>query len=289
MSLDRRRWLRALPAPLALFVLLAAAPPSRAQGEADRLRNAKALFFDRKYVEARQAWQAVLARGGAAEADAAAYWVARCSENLGELERALGEYEAFLDRHPADRALAEEARTSRVGLATRLYKTGQKQHLPIVQEALADPSRTVRYYAALQMSTLGAEVGQRAVPVLKRILEQEKDQDLVDRAKIACLRLDPTGLCSARTSERSSPAGREARWLRVRVTKRGQSQPSVSVNLPVALAELVFKSLPDEAREELRLKGYDADNFWERLRKLGPTEIVTIEGDGGERIQIWIE
>ena len=63
----------------------------------------------------------------------------------------------------------------------------------------------------------------------------------------------------------------------------------MSVNLPVALAEMVFKSLPDDAKRRAQAKGYDAENFWERLRKLGPTEIIDIEGDDGERMQIWLE
>ena len=57
----------------------------------------------------------------------------------------------------------------------------------------------------------------------------------------------------------------------------------------MGLAELLFKSLPDETRAELRKKGYDADTFWERLKHTGPTDILTIEGDGGERVQVWIE
>jgi hypothetical protein len=59
--------------------------------------------------------------------------------------------------------------------------------------------------------------------------------------------------------------------------------------VPLALAEMVFKSLPDDAIDDLRRKGYDAERFWEQLRKLGPTEIVKIDGDHGERIHIWIE
>ena len=39
----------------------------------------------------------------------------------------------------------------------------------------------------------------------------------------------------------------------------------------------------------LRKEGYDARTFWERLKKTGPAEILTIEGDDGERIQVWIE
>lgn len=285
MSALRRRAVAAL---VAVALALAAAGPARAQADADRLRNAKALFFDGKYIEARQAWQSVLARG--AEADTAAFWIARCSEKLGEYERALKEYQAFLDRRPVDRALGEDARTSRVAIAARLVKSGQPQYLPILKDALADPSKTVRYYAALQLAGLGPQAGAAAVPVLKRILESEKDEDLVERAKLALLRLDPAALAPARAPAAAPSASRrEASWLRVRITKRGQSQPAVSINLPVALAELVFKSLPEGARRELREKGYDADNFWGRLKKLGPTEIVTIEGDDGERIQIWIE
>jgi hypothetical protein len=75
----------------------------------------------------------------------------------------------------------------------------------------------------------------------------------------------------------------------VRIYEKGGAKPKVSVNLPVALAEMVFKSLPDSAKGELKLKGYDADNFWDRLKKLGPSEIITIEGDDGERVQIWLE
>ena len=57
----------------------------------------------------------------------------------------------------------------------------------------------------------------------------------------------------------------------------------------MALADLVFKSLPDETRRQLGQKGFDADNFWDRLKKLGPTEIIDIRGDEGEKVQIWIE
>jgi hypothetical protein len=75
----------------------------------------------------------------------------------------------------------------------------------------------------------------------------------------------------------------------VRLYQKGAEKPEVSINLPLALAELVFKSLPDDAIKELKREGYDAANFWERLLKLPPSEIVSIEGDGGERIQIWLE
>jgi hypothetical protein len=273
--------------PLLVIALLGAWPPlARAQAPPERVRAAKELFFDKKYEEARRAWMGVADGGKGAEAEAAVYWTARCSENLAELERAYGEYERYLALRPADRALAEEARTSRVGIAARLYKSGNKQHLPVLTRGLDDASKTVRYYAALQLAGLGPEVGRPAIPILKRIMAEEKDDDLVERAKLALLRLEPSALAPPAPG---STAPRKASFIRVRVYGPGKSTPEVAVNLPVALAELVFKSLPDEARQELRRKGVDADNFWDRLKKLGPTEIIDIRGDDGEKVQIWIE
>jgi hypothetical protein len=277
---------------------------ARAQGDPERVRTAKALVFDRKYAEARQAWGALRATGKGPEAATAAFWIARCSENLGEHERALKEFGEFLALRPADRALAEEARTSRVGLAVRLYKAGQTQHLPVVLDALKDPGKTVRYYAALQLSSLGSAVGRPALPVLKAILAGETDEDLVERAKLGILRLDPEAFARAdarsgpptaaaratpRPGETPRPAGRPAYWMRIRVFEKGGDKSKVSINLPMALAELLFKSLPDDVKRDLKREGYDAETFWEKLRALGPTEIIDIEGDEGEKIQIWTE
>jgi hypothetical protein len=279
----------------AFTLLLVAAGLAGAARAADPelARKAKALFFDRQYAQARDAWQAVLGQSRGAEADQAAFWIARASESLGESERAFGEYGAFLARRPADKALVEEARTNRVGLAAQLYKAGKRQHLGVVTAGLDDPARTVRYYAAFQLANLGPDVGKRAIPVLQRIITEEKDEDLVDRAKVYLLKLDPRSL--SRVEPGVSAEGRagapraEGRMLRVRIYERGGGRAKVTVNLPMALADLLFKSLPEDAKRELWRKGYDADNFWAQLKKLGPTEIIDIEGDDGEKIQIWIQ
>ncbi len=281
----RRAW-------LAAFLVLAAAGALVAQADPERLRAAKALFFDRKYAEARAAWQQVLAASRGADAETAAYWVARSSEQLGERERAFKEYEAFLARKPANRALAEEARTNRVGLAARLYRDDRKQYLSVLHDALGDPSRTVRYYAALQSCGLGAEAGKPALPLLKTMVQTEQDEDLVQRAKLCLLRLDPGALSDLGPSRAGPGAGTDAgkrRMLKIRIFEHGHRK--VSVDVPVALAEIVFKSLPDEAKRELRKKGYgDPERFWEELVKLGPTQIIDVVGEEpGERIQIWIE
>ncbi len=270
------------------MALLACAGTVQAQ-DSERLKSAKALVFDRKYVEARSAWQGILASGGP-ESEAAGYWVARCSENLKEDARAFKEYGDYLARRPADRALAEEARTSRVGLAARLVKGGNVQPLSVLRDGLADSSRTVRYYAAFQMGGLGGVNARPAVPVLKKIVAEEKDADLVDRAKILLLRIDPQALANAPPPVRTASAHAPGSWLKVRVFEKGsKDKTKVSINVPVSLAEIVFKSLPDEVKKELTLKGYDADNFWDRLKGLPKMEILTIEGEDGESVQIWIE
>ena len=275
---------------LALAAVLAAALPAAAAAqESEKVRAAKALTLDRRYAEARKAWEAVRASSKGAEAEAAAYWIARSSEGLQENDRALREYGEYLALPPKDRALAEEARTSRVTIAVRLHKAGQKDRAAkILKDALFDSSKTVRYYAALQMGGLGPEAGKPAIPVLKKILAEETDPDLVDRAKLALLRLEPAALSREAPSARTSPA-RTARWMRVKIFKPGEPRPKVQINLPLGLAELLFKALPEDALEDLRREGYDAATFWERLRVLGPTEIIEVVGEDGERIQIWTE
>ncbi len=288
MTSHRARRLLAVLVLLALAAGVAADPAA----DADRLRGAKALFFDGSFAEARQAWESVRAGGGAAALDAE-FWIARCSENLGELERALREYQGYLASKPGNAALAEEARTARAGLASKLYRqSARREHLALLLAALQDASRSVRYFAALQLSQLDPKDGAPAIPVLRDILARERDPDLVDRAKLGLLRLDRKALAATPTRP-AAPAPRTAAravaWIKVRIFEKGHDAPSVSINLPVALADMVFKSLPDEARETLRRKGYDADNFWGRLKRLGPTEIVSIQSDDGERIQIWTE
>ena len=276
----------------AFAAICLAAVSLAAQTSANPTKTAKELFFDRDYAKARAAWEAVRAKSRGAEADTALYWIARCSENLKEDERAVREYGDFLARQPKDVVLAEEARTSRITLGTRLVKAGKPQYLDIVRAGLTDPSRTVRYYAALQLSTLGPERGRPALPILTTIVRDEEDDDLVERAKLAILRIDPGALPDAVRSRTPAPvrvSGREAHSVRVRITKPGSKEPHVSINVPLVLAEIVFKSLPDDARRELRGEGYDPETFFKRLRSLGPSEIIDIRGEDGEVIQIWTE
>lgn len=265
------------------------------------LNEAKALFFDRKYEESRAKW-AEIAQAKGASSEAATYWIARCSESLGETERAFREYGVFLDLPPTDTRLAEEAEISRVGLATKLTRAGKPGFLTAVIRSLGDDRPPVRYFGALQVGSLpNLTDARKAVPVLREIVSASKDADIVERAKLQLLRLEPKSLATAppapprpsptppRASARSpekEPQG-PARLLRIRISKGGKQ--TVAVTVPFSLAEFVFGSLPDSAKRSLEGKGYDADGFWKRLRSLNIREIVSITGEDGETIEVWVE
>jgi len=267
--------------------------------EAD-LTEAKALFFDRKYAESRAKWAEIASVKGPSS-EAATYWIARCSESLGESERAFREYGAFLDLPPTDARLAEEAEISRVGLATKLTRSGKSGFLTAVLRSLGDDRAAVRYFGALQVGSLpNLADARKAIRVLREIVTTSKDADIVERAKLQLLRLEPKSLSQAgaprpapapspavqgSTSERE-PRG-NARLLRLRITKDGKQ--TVAVTVPFSLAEFVFSSLPESTKKGLELKGYDAEGFWKRLRSLNIRELVSIVGEDGETIEIWVE
>lgn len=266
------------------------------------LNEAKALFFDRKYEESRTKWAAIAASKGPS-AEAATYWIARCSESLGETERAFREYGAFLDLPPVDARLAEEAEISRIGLATKLTRAGKAGFLTAVLRSLGDDRAPVRYFGALQVATLpNLRDARKATTVLREIVKSSKDADIVERAKLQLLRLEPKSLADTGsaapprptpTPQRSSTQSTEkeprgpARLLRIRITKGGKQ--TVAVTVPFSLAEFVFGSLPEATKRGLELKGYDSDGFWKRLRSLNIREIVSIVGEDGETIEIWVE
>ena len=265
--------------------------------EAD-LTEAKALFFDRKYAESRAKWAEIASVKGPSS-EAATYWIARCSESLGESERAFREYGAFLDLPPTDARLAEEAEISRVGLATKLTRSGKAGYLTAVLRSLGDDRPAVRYFGALQVGSLPSLTeARKATRVLREIVTTSKDADIVERAKLQLLRLEPKSLPQTGAPRpapspmaQGSPSEREPRGqaslLRLRITKDGKQ--TVAVTVPFSLAEFVFSSLPESTKKGLELKGYDAEGFWKRLRTLNVREIVSIVGDDGETIQIWVE
>jgi len=123
----------------------------------------------------------------------------------------------------------EEARIASLDLAFALYKSGQTSFAQILTDSLNDPSRVIRYYAAFKLSYLDdKKIARKAVPVLKKLMAEEKDQELVDRAKIALLRISPESFQEIK----DDPVSGGHRLIKIRIYEKGKKAPSVSINLP---------------------------------------------------------
>jgi len=123
------------------------------------------------------------------------------------------------------------------------------------------------------------------VPVLEKIIRTEKDPELTDRARIALLRVSPESLKSV---EERKPSSGSPRMLRIRVSKKGQRDPVVSLNIPWALADLALNAMDEEDKAAIRKKGYDLNKIMDELAK-SKEKILRIEAEDGSIIEIWIE
>lgn len=252
------------------------------------LQEAKLLVFDKK-------WEPALARlRELAEAYPASPYVAQalfyqgeCLSSLGGREReALKAYKDYLALPDTNPSLAEECQGSIVDLSYELYGKGDRSAVKDIEARLGHENKVVRYYAAYKLSLVpDKKTASKAVPVLKSIIASEKDPELRDRARIALMRISPESLQS---DEGGSPSRGQARMLRLRITKRGQKEPALSINIPVALADLALGAMPEEEKAAIRKEGYDLDKIMNELAK-SRESILKIVGDDGSIIEIWIE
>jgi len=284
---------------LSVALCSASEPLSRDQ---ELLNQGKVLMFDRKWDEARMVFQQLVQQfPSSAFAPQAVYFQARCLQFQGKPEAALQGYEAFLQKYPGDPALAGEANTSMVELAALLFERGNPTFKDRLVKALSDPNKDVRYFAAIRVAGLKDRyLDSMAAPVLGDIVKRESERDLVDRARIALLRISPKSFETQveelpkqveRKGEKTVPrttSSTEGRMFHVLVYRQGMSEPAVELNLPLSLAELALAALDESAKAEIRRKGFDLDNVWESLKRLGPTNILTIR-DQGKIIKLWIE
>ena len=254
-----------------------------AQADRSVFEKAKLLIFDKQWAAALVQLDEVITRYPDGRYYATAlFYRGKCQEELGARKSAVESYERFI-KNSAGSNLAEEARISILDLAAALYQAGDKGYLQKILAMLDDENRVVAYYAAFKLSYLPErKAASRALPVLLSILEKEKDEELRDRAKIAVMRLDPTRLKGA------EGPGREAggKMLRIRVLEGKNRQATVSLNIPLALADLAIQSLSVEQKRALQKKGYNPDQVLARLTGQG----LKIEVQDEESVfQIWVE
>jgi len=258
------------------------------------LNQGKILMFDKKWEEARAVFQKFAVEYPKSNLVPQAYFfAARCLQLQGKDEDALRAYEVFSQKYPNEPFLPAEARNAVVELSASLMENGNTAYKNRLVAGLSDSKKEVRYFAAIRSSRLtDKSITSMAVPVLKEIVRNEKERDLVDRARIALLRLDPKALSNpapAEEQKKKSYSGQAAtKMFHLVVYQEGSSQPTVELNIPVSLAQLAIAALDESAKAEMRKKGIDVDNIWEDLKRLGPTNILKFH-DGKNLVKIWIE
>jgi tetratricopeptide (TPR) repeat protein len=254
-----------------------------AQTDQDAFEKAKVLIFDKQWAAALKELDEVIVKHADSRYYATAlFYRGKCQEELGAKKQALESYEKFV-KTSGNSNLAEEARISIIDLAAALYRDGGKSCLQKMLEPLGYDNKVVSYYAAFKLSYLpDRKIAARALPVLQSILDKEKDEELRDRARIAVMRIDP-----ARLREMTGPQKNAAgKMLKIRIFDKSDKEGTVSLNIPLALADLALKALDAEEKRKLQKEGYNLDRILEQLTGKGLK--IDIQ-DGDEVIQIWVE
>ena len=250
-------------------------------------QESKLLIFDKKWDAALAKLQELMdAYPKSLHAGQALFYKGECLSAIDGREReALQVYKDYVRLPDASSSLVEESEGSIVDLALKLYGKGDTAALRDVETRLRHSSKVVRYYAAYKLSLVpDKSVASEAVPVLKQVIEDEKDPELRDRARIALMRVSPESLKSV---EDSRPA-QEPHLLRLRIYKRGLKNPVVSLNIPWSLADLALNAMDEKDKAAIRKKGYDVDRIIDDLVK-AKEKLFRIEAEDGTIIEIWIE
>jgi hypothetical protein len=283
---------------IAAIVLVLGAGPFAARGAGPRaqrpadealLREVKLLVFDKDWRNALDRIDELREKYPRSPwAGQALFYKGECLKGLGGREReALRAYQDYIQTADAPTNLIEEAEGRIIDIAFDLYREGDVAALKEIENRLDVPNDVVSYYAAYKLSFVADKKrAAKAVPVLKRIVETEKDPELLDRARIALLRISPESLKSA---EENQPRPRTTvRTLHIRIRGEGQREPAFSLNIPFALADLALSALDEDDKAALRKKGYDVARIVDQLSK-SKEKILRISGDDGSLIEIWID
>ncbi|MFC2166508.1 tol-pal system YbgF family protein [Acidobacteriota bacterium] len=259
-----------------------------AQKDEKLFREAKILIFDEEWEQALEILEQLLEDYPNSELFAQFLLnKATCLKELGDNEvEALQTYKEYLRINGHNRSLTEEAETSIIDLALILFKKGRVFYLREVEDRLLSEINVIRYYAAFELSYIEEkDVAVRAVPILQRILQEEKDERLRDRAKIALLRIDPEIVKDLE----EDPHEFNVRVLKFSVHKIGTDEQLFFISIPWSLADLIFSIIPEQSRMSMRKQGVDIDHIIADLTKLKGKVFEIRDDEEGILIKIWLE
>jgi tetratricopeptide (TPR) repeat protein len=272
---------------MGFFLIMSSFYPAQAhvQSGEELFQNAKIMIFDKEWENAQEKLEELLENFPDSPLySQALFYLGRTLENQkGEEKEAISVFKKYILRRDSSEVLIQEAETSIIKLSFDLYENGKKSYLKEIKTRLYRPNKVVRYYAAIRLSYLDdKKEANRAIPVLKQILEEEEDQELRDKAKIALLRID-TDYFQDYEEKRDE---RRLMLMKFRVISKRTREETFSLSIPWALADLALANIPEDAKAELRKEGYDLDRILKEVIEGG--RIIEIETKE-TIIKIWID
>lgn len=280
--------MRKLGTGLVIILCFSFVMQAYAQVDSDEklFQDAKILIFDKEWEEAQEKLEELIDDYPESPWHSqAVFYLGKCLQEQPEKEvKALEVYKDYTQLDERNERLVEESETSIIELAFRLYERGKKSYLREIERRLSSPNRIIKYWAAIKLSYVkDNKVARKGLPVLMEILEEERDDELKDRATIAVLRVDPDALKDFE-EERYE---RKAKMLKIRVYEEGKKELKLSLDIPWALADLALTAIPSEEKEKMRREGYDLDKVIRELTKV-KGNIIEIKSEGSV-IKIWID
>jgi tetratricopeptide (TPR) repeat protein len=259
--------------------------PARGQSDQELFQEAKIMIFDNEWENAQEKLEELLEEYPESPLySQALFYLGRTLENQkGEEKEAIDVFKKYILRRDSSTVLIPEAETSIINLAFSLYEKGRTSYLKEIKTRLYRPDEVVRYYAAIRLSYVkDKEEASHAIPVLKEILEEGRDQELKDMARIALLRIDPDYFQEYEEKRDE----RRLMLLKFRVVSKKTGAETFSISIPWALADLALANIPEDAKADLRNEGYDLDRILKEVVQGGRIiEISTTDAV----IKIWIE
>jgi tetratricopeptide (TPR) repeat protein len=253
------------------------------ESDKDIFDRARLAYLDEKYDQAlSQLDRLIETFPGSTYYSQVLFYKGKCYEKKKMPQRALDNFRECLVVS-RDEFLKEQADISIIDMNFLLFeKTGNKKPLEEIIRYLKSRNEVVQYYAAMILSKAKDKTtASQAVPILKKIIAQESDQDLVDRAKLALMRIDP-GLFK----QPSRSQNLKNRVLVIKAVNKKTKIETFSLTIPFALFGLAMDSLPDDAKEAMKEKGCDMDEILNTIVKKG--EILKIESEN-TIFKIWLE
>ncbi|MCK5058287.1 MAG: hypothetical protein KAT34_16660 [Candidatus Aminicenantes bacterium] len=264
------------------FLITLTAALLMARNDRDIFDKAKMGLFDKKWQQALKGLDTIIRDFPGSNFYSLAYFYkGKCLEELERYKDALKCYRVFLDISD-NKELKEEAAAAIMNQYFALYEKGEKKYLDKIKGFLDSRDWGVRTFAAFKLSYVkDKKAAALAVPVLKKIVLLEDDVELVDRAKIALMRIDPDYLKNLAGAKKV-----EAATLHIQIYDKKSKKDSLSLNIPFALARLALGAIPEKEKKALKQKGYDLDGIVRAL--IESDHIIKIESEES-LLKIWID